>query len=117
MKKDGPNKGREFYLCPKQPPCQFFEWADGPALNTSGGASTSGSNNRNPPPRNYGNNANDQGQGKKKRMMHTFSYISHFKLVNLHEFILLAFPARKRKCGNCKQEGHIRTKCPRLNLG
>lgn len=28
MKKDGPNKGREFYKCPKQPPCQFFEWAD-----------------------------------------------------------------------------------------
>lgn len=28
VKKDGPNKGREFFKCPKQPPCSFFEWAD-----------------------------------------------------------------------------------------
>lgn len=71
MKKDGPNKGREFYKCPKQPGCQFFEWADASAQNTSyggsrpsgsGGATTSGRNFQNP--RNYGNNAGDQGQSK-----------------------------------------------------
>lgn len=69
MKKDGPNKGREFYKCPKQPACNFFEWADASGLNTSyggprgGGASTSGNNFQNPP-RNYGNNAANQGQGR-----------------------------------------------------
>lgn len=68
VKKDGPNKGREFYKCPKQPPCNFFEWADASAQNTSfggsrpGGAPASGSNFQNP--RNYGNNAGDQGQGQ-----------------------------------------------------
>lgn len=71
MRKDGVNKGREFYKCPKQPECKFFEWADGPSVqNTSGGGasraprpSTSGSNYQNPP-RNFGNNSNDQGQRK-----------------------------------------------------
>lgn len=28
----------------------------------------------------------------------------------------LKISARKRKCGNCKQEGHTRVKCPRLNF-
>lgn len=29
MKKDGANKGRQFFKCPKQPnPCNFFQWAD-----------------------------------------------------------------------------------------
>lgn len=71
VKKDGPNKGREFYKCPKQPPCNFFEWADGPALNSSfggprpppggGGGVASGSNFQNA--RNYGgNNSSDQGK-------------------------------------------------------
>lgn len=71
VRKDGPNKGREFYKCPKQPPCNFFEWADGPAQSTSfggprpgpgggGGAVASGSNFQNP--RNYGNNAGNPGQ-------------------------------------------------------
>lgn len=35
VKKDGPNKGRPFYVCPKQPACQFFQWADVPATNNS----------------------------------------------------------------------------------
>lgn len=73
VRKDGPNKGREFYKCPKQPPCNFFEWADGVNQNSSfggppgpgggggGTSSASGSNFQNP--RNIGNNSNDQGQG------------------------------------------------------
>ncbi|XP_055836561.1 DNA topoisomerase 3-alpha isoform X2 [Episyrphus balteatus] len=28
VKKDGPNKGRSFYKCPKQPACNFFQWTD-----------------------------------------------------------------------------------------
>lgn len=72
VKKDGPNKGREFYKCPKQPPCNFFEWADASALNNSFGArnsgavggSSSGNNTFSNPTRNYGNNAANQGQGR-----------------------------------------------------
>ncbi|XP_031624224.1 DNA topoisomerase 3-alpha isoform X2 [Contarinia nasturtii] len=89
VKKDGPNKGRQFYKCPKQPACNFFEWADASPQNTSfagqrfgsGGASTSTSN--------VTRNQGGTGQGQAQ--------------------------ARKRKCGNCKQEGHTRVKCPRLN--
>lgn len=28
VKKDGPNKGRIFYACPKSNACKFFQWAD-----------------------------------------------------------------------------------------
>ncbi|XP_059220855.1 DNA topoisomerase 3-alpha [Stomoxys calcitrans] len=28
VKKDGPNKGRIFYVCSKSNPCKFFQWAD-----------------------------------------------------------------------------------------
>ncbi|KAM7352037.1 topoisomerase 3-alpha [Cochliomyia hominivorax] len=28
VKKDGPNKGRIFYVCPKTNSCKFFQWAD-----------------------------------------------------------------------------------------
>jgi len=24
----GPNKGRQFYVCPTNPQCEFFKWAD-----------------------------------------------------------------------------------------
>lgn len=40
-------------------------------------------------------------------------YLSTF-LIKSILFLGSARPATKRKCGNCKQEGHIRTKCPRL---
>lgn len=67
MKKDGPNKGREFYKCAKQPPCNFFAWADANGQNTSyggggGGGGASGSNYQNPS-RNNGNDAGNAGQG------------------------------------------------------
>lgn len=68
MKKDGPNKGREFYKCAKQPPCeQFFAWADASGQTTSSGgsrtntASTSRGGFQNPP-RNGGNNADQPGE-------------------------------------------------------
>lgn len=28
MKKEGPNKGRIFYVCSKERPCKYFQWAD-----------------------------------------------------------------------------------------
>lgn len=38
-----------------------------------------------------------------------------FSMIHFNKFET-NFAARKRKCGNCKQEGHTRVKCPRLNL-
>lgn len=77
MKKDGPNKGREFYKCAKQQPCNFFAWADANGPNTSyrggegggggggggGGTSTYGGNYQNPS-RNNGNDGGNTGQGE-----------------------------------------------------
>lgn len=74
VKKDGPNKGREFYKCPKQPACNFFEWADTNGQNNSfggnrpGGSSSSGGNFQNPP-RNYGNNGDSQGQNQGQHLL------------------------------------------------
>lgn len=93
MKKDGPNKGREFYKCPKQPACNFFEWADGTVQNTSfgggprpggggGGATTSGSNFQNA--RNFGNNGGEQ-QGQSKQISHSvltkLSFLSQSEII------------------------------------
>lgn len=44
VRKEGPNKGRQFYKCPKEPPCNFFQWAD--ATADSGSTSNAGSSNR-----------------------------------------------------------------------
>lgn len=33
VKKEGPNKGRQFYVCPKSNSCTFFQWAD--EINTN----------------------------------------------------------------------------------
>lgn len=52
VSKDGPNKGRQFYKCSKQPPCNFFEWADSEAQTNPSGAGQarqSSSNNAGPP--------------------------------------------------------------------
>lgn len=61
-KKDGPNKGRYFYKCQKGPGCNFFQWADATAPNTSTTvAGPSGS-------RNYGaNNFGDSGSSNQAR--------------------------------------------------
>ena len=46
VQKEGPNKGRQFYACPKprEQSCGFFEWADADD-NGSGGASYGGGMN------------------------------------------------------------------------
>lgn len=43
--KEGPNKGRLFWVCskPQDANCDFFEWADEPPRNAGGGGNTSGS--------------------------------------------------------------------------
>ncbi|TMW40216.1 hypothetical protein DOY81_014704, partial [Sarcophaga bullata] len=50
VKKDGPNKGRIFYACPKSNACKFFQWADDinrqvEQSNTSNSWSTSSTDN------------------------------------------------------------------------
>lgn len=48
MKKDGPNKGRQFFKCPKQPqPCNFFQWADEASPQRGSGAGPSSSTSTN----------------------------------------------------------------------
>ena len=52
VQKDGPNKGRDFYTCPKprDDQCGFFEWADDlPAVGDSQ-ASSSGAGKKRAPP-------------------------------------------------------------------
>lgn len=45
--RDGPNKGRQFYKCPKPKECKFFQWADEQpaATASSSNSQTSGANN------------------------------------------------------------------------
>lgn len=97
VKKEGPNTGRPFYVCPKQPQCDgnFFQWADVPAGNNTSFAPSSSapttysshnsraSTSRGAPSSSAGNNNNDGST------------------------------RAKRKCGICKEEGHTRQKCPR----
>ncbi|XP_028178062.1 DNA topoisomerase 3-alpha [Ostrinia furnacalis] len=75
--KEGPNKGRPFYGCPKEynARCNFFQWADdgGSTVTEWGSANTS------------------RGRGRGQSA------------------------SRGRRCGLCRQEGHVRSRCPNLN--
>lgn len=42
VKKDGPNKGRQFWTCANNKRCKYFEFVDGPS-NTGGALFTAGS--------------------------------------------------------------------------
>lgn len=100
VKKDGPNHGRPFYVCPKQPQCDgnFFQWADVPAggSNTSFAPSSSGSTRP----------SYDRGPSTSSRPSYPASASAPSDFG--------AAPGRvKRKCGICKEEGHTRLKCPR----
>ncbi|XP_011691377.1 PREDICTED: DNA topoisomerase 3-alpha-like [Wasmannia auropunctata] len=89
--KDGPNKGRQFYGCPKgrNIGCNFFKWADEDDANdesTNGGNSTTRgtwNNVRRPSPQKEDNAA------KRRKVAEG-----------------------ERKCGNCRLKGHTRTTCP-----
>ncbi|XP_067213930.1 DNA topoisomerase 3-alpha isoform X3 [Linepithema humile] len=83
--KEGPNKGRQFYGCPKgmNSTCNFFQWAD-----ENDNQNTDWSNsvvNRGK------NKTHSRGGSVSKRPRLTGS---------------------KRKCGNCGMEGHTRNRCP-----
>ncbi|KAI4501555.1 hypothetical protein M0802_003432, partial [Mischocyttarus mexicanus] len=88
VQKEGPNKGRLFYNCPKgrDSTCRFFKWADvDESVNTNERTNWG----------NYGNfNNNTTHRGKSsasKKSQETRA---------------------KRKCGICGIEGHTRKTCP-----
>ncbi|XP_073945480.1 DNA topoisomerase 3-alpha-like isoform X2 [Choristoneura fumiferana] len=86
--KEGPNKGRPFYGCPKEfnSRCNFFQWADAAGGGGSGdwGSSTSTSTRGRGRGRAAPAGAREDGP-------------------------------RTRKCGLCRQEGHTRARCPNNN--
>lgn len=89
VQKEGPNKGRPFYTCPKgrESTCKFFKWADEDSSFNMNNDRRGWGNNENR------NNNNRRGGGapapKKSKTTGT-----------------------KRKCGICGTEGHTRKTCP-----
>lgn len=103
VQKEGPNKGRNFYACPKPigQGCGFFKWTEDVNENDNGGGSGS----------NYSYNrwsGNNRGGSKNtaSRGGHKDKRSAPYKNPNQTR--------ARRKCGNCGQEGHIRTKCPNI---
>ncbi|XP_036143952.1 DNA topoisomerase 3-alpha isoform X2 [Monomorium pharaonis] len=84
VSKDGPNKGRQFYGCPKgmNSTCKFFKWADD---GDAGHENMDWTNSMTGGRRNTGHN---KGNALKRPT------------------------GAKRKCGNCGMEGHTKRKCP-----
>ncbi|XP_076680508.1 topoisomerase 3-alpha isoform X1 [Andrena cerasifolii] len=85
--KDGPNKGRLFYSCPKgmHESCKFFQWGDENIQDhndTSRGTNFQASRGR-------GQTRNENTQRKPRTTT-----------------------SAKRKCGICGREGHTRRTCP-----
>lgn len=99
VQKEGPNKGREFYVCSKDrsEQCRFFKWADevdegggggGGGMSSWGGGG--GGGNQWPSPSRGGGRG--RGGGAKRKAP--------------------GEAPRKRKCGVCGEEGHNRKNCP-----
>lgn len=109
VRKEGPNKGRPFYVCPKDPQCpgNFFKWGDEASNNNSFAGPSGNSGTRNAPQND--NNAGQRGQGRVIQVKQLLNMWSKSKYV-FHAF---AGTRAKRKCGICKEEGHTRAKCPR----
>lgn len=88
VQKEGPNKGKQFYTCPKprDTQCGFFEWADSvPMSNVHSGSSTR------------------RGQGSRRGGTD-------------EQRNMTCNDTRKRKpptCSVCKQQGHTKRSCPR----
>ncbi|XP_017774613.1 PREDICTED: DNA topoisomerase 3-alpha [Nicrophorus vespilloides] len=87
VQKEGPNKGKQFYTCPKPmgSSCNFFKWVD---EDNAAGGSTS-----------YRGRARGRGRGRGGGANHGNRTLSNQ-------------PRAPRKCGICGQEGHTRTRCP-----
>ncbi|KAL0841388.1 hypothetical protein ABMA28_015083 [Loxostege sticticalis] len=81
--KEGPNKGRPFYGCPKEfnQRCNFFQWADERGSTEWGSA--------NPSSRGRGRGGGARGAR--------------------------GGGGGARRCGLCREEGHVRSRCPNNN--
>ncbi|KAJ2945974.1 hypothetical protein O0L34_g4893 [Tuta absoluta] len=95
--KEGPNKGREFYSCPKEfnSRCKFFQWADeggSGGSNTEWGMSSSSSTTRGRGSRGGARGARGGGTGAARGAG--------------------AGRGGGRKCSLCQQTGHTRNRCP-----
>ncbi|XP_045772031.1 DNA topoisomerase 3-alpha isoform X1 [Maniola jurtina] len=87
VRKEGPNKGRQFYGCPKESNarCSFFQWAGDGETNTGWGGQES-----------YSSAGRGRGRGGRGGGGGSAS----------------EGEPRTRKCGLCRQEGHTRNRCP-----
>ncbi|XP_076633672.1 topoisomerase 3-alpha [Colletes latitarsis] len=85
VQKDGPNKGRLFYSCPKpmNESCKFFQWVDEDSSNHN---QTFGERNS--------NTSRGKGHATRKNVQRK-----------------PRATGGKRKCGNCGMEGHTRKTC------
>ncbi|VEN63039.1 unnamed protein product, partial [Callosobruchus maculatus] len=108
VNKEGPNKGRQFYCCPKPigEGCKFFKWADesdndwgGGNGDGGGGGGGGGGGFR------TANTSNWHGKAAKTSKTKKTDNLPY----NTNK------PRAKRKCGICGEEGHIRSKCPNNN--
>ena len=93
VSKEGANKGKQFYSCPKRE-CDFFSWADEGGGSSGGGGSssswgTSSGRGRGGPGGGGGSGGSAARGGARE-----------------------AGTVKKRKCGICGTEGHTRIKCP-----
>ncbi|XP_029173837.1 DNA topoisomerase 3-alpha-like [Nylanderia fulva] len=91
VQKDGPNKGRQFYGCPKgmNSTCKFFKWADENDIDNRG--NTDWNNfNVNRESNQTRNRAPERGSAPKRPRL----------------------AGTKRKCSNCGIEGHTKNRCP-----
>ncbi|XP_045535738.1 DNA topoisomerase 3-alpha [Papilio machaon] len=93
VQKEGPNKGRPFYGCPKDfsSRCNFFQWADSGTNVEWNNSSTSNSRGRG---RGRGGGGGSRGGGHSRDGGGGGG------------------AGRGRKCGLCRQEGHTRSRCP-----
>ncbi|XP_077979907.1 DNA topoisomerase 3-alpha-like [Glandiceps talaboti] len=97
VQKEGANKGREFWTCPKSrdSQCGFFEWVDAAGTSTSTSTGFGGNSG-------FGGNASfggDRGQRK------SWNDRNNENTGN---------PKKRRKatCSICSQEGHTKRTCP-----
>ncbi|KAL6425769.1 hypothetical protein ACFW04_009678 [Cataglyphis niger] len=91
VQKDGPNKGRQFYGCPKgmNSTCNFFKWADENDIDNRGNTDWN----------NF--TVNRGGNRTNSRVPQRGSAPKKPRLAG-----------GKRKCGNCGIEGHTKNRCP-----
>ncbi|XP_026475696.1 probable serine/threonine-protein kinase clkA [Ctenocephalides felis] len=95
VKKEGPNKGRKFYVCPKpmEQQCKFFEWAEDEPEHDS-------------------NESTNNWSSKPSKSRKTSTTVSKRKTTSKATGTK---PTSKRKCGQCRQEGHTIKNCPNIS--